>query len=1100
MKATLVQFLYDLKPHLNEKQKAIKSIFVVFILLKAGILYSYQSHATCIYTANNTIETDTIPPVTVKGIIQTQKDLPVVGVTVRVEGKTKATLTDSSGYFYLSNVTIGTTLIISRIGFETVRVKVKRQDFLTIEMHPSMHSLNLLEVVSTGYQSIPKERATGSFTFIDKKLFNEQVSTDILSRLPTIANGLTINHKLNDGQIMIRGLSTINGPMDPLIIVDNFPYQGDISNINPNDVESITLLKDAAASSIWGTKAGNGVIVITTKKGKNNQPLTVELNSNITVGQKPDLFYFKNIPTSDYIDVEKFLFDKKFHFSDTANYLHPPFSKVYEILFKERSGEISKQVAEDKINALRNIDIRNEFLKYMYQNPVNQQYNINFQGGSHNTTHYFSVGIDRNIDNLDAKYNRLTLRLRNTFRPFRNLEITAGAFYSKHKSLSGRPGYGDLHAGSSNRMPYVEFADKNGNPLPLALKYRQSYIDTLGGGKLLDWNYYPLEDYKYEKVTNKVQALTIDLGLDYKISNSFNVGIKYQYMKQSSEGKTLHGLQSFYARDMVNLFSEINPVTGRVSHNIPKGGILDLSENSLESYDVRGQINFNKSWFQNDITAIIGAEVAQVKGNGHSYTTYGYDDDILTYDNVDFASYYPTLIGYGGFIPSGRDFSGTLNRTISVYGNAAYTYNDKYILSLSARRDGSNLFGATTRNKWQPLWSSGISWIISSETFYHWSFVQYLKLRTTYGYSGNTDPSLSGITTIGFAGTNPYTHGVMAIVDNFYNPDLKWENIRQLNIGIDFTLFQSRISGSVDYYRKKASDLIGPVPVDLTTGLGVPTVSQNVGTLRTLGIDANIKSLNVDNNIRWTTTVNFSTNKNKILKYHAETDAVFVVSSGFASKEGRPVYGIYSYKWGGLNPQNGDPIGYLNGKPSKDYQSIVSSSYPIDDLIFNGSRTPTLFGSIGNTISWHNLSLSVWFTYKFGYYFRRRSIGYSSLFNGRSRGNYDFVNRWRKPGDEKYTNVPSMVYPASGSRESFYDLSEVLVEKGDHIRLKYITVSYRLSKDQLPGLPFEYLKIYANINNLGIVWRANNYHLDPEYRQGKIPPSRSISLGVNIKF
>lgn len=285
------------------------------------------------------IEKDTL----ITGFVRADSTLqPLAGATITLRETNVSTVTDNTGRFEVAIPDAGVTLIITYIGHISKIIKVdKKTKFpINVLLAKTQQKMEEIIVVSTGYQDIPKERATGSFTQIDNKRFNEQAGTNILDRLPSIMNGMSVTNINRRNLTTIRGLSALTGPTGPLIIVDNFPYEGDINNINPNDVESISILKDAAAASIWGSRAGNGVIVITTKKGQFNTPVKVEFNANIFIAEKPDLFAAKNfISSSDFIDVEQFLFDKKYRFSDTL--LSPiPFSPVYEILFKKESGNL----------------------------------------------------------------------------------------------------------------------------------------------------------------------------------------------------------------------------------------------------------------------------------------------------------------------------------------------------------------------------------------------------------------------------------------------------------------------------------------------------------------------------------------------------------------------------------------------------------------------------------------------------------------------------------------------------------------------------------------------------------------------------------------
>src|SRR5690242_11626999 len=277
------------------------------------------------------------------GKVVNQKGEPVPGATIKIKGENMGATTDEKGAFTLTGFHSNDMMMVSAIGYQTAEIKLNGQKELSISLKPDVRELSQV-TISTGYQEIPKERATGSFDFIDNKTLNQQVGTNILNRLDGVASAVLFpKQNLQKGpDFMIRGLSTINGPKNPLIIVNNFPYDGDINNINPNDVESVTILKDAAASSIWGVRAGNGVVVITTKKGRFNQPLKVDFNTDVIVSGKPNLSSLRTISSRDYIDVEEMLFDKGYYNSRLNNtYSFPAVSPVVEILAKQKAGLIS---------------------------------------------------------------------------------------------------------------------------------------------------------------------------------------------------------------------------------------------------------------------------------------------------------------------------------------------------------------------------------------------------------------------------------------------------------------------------------------------------------------------------------------------------------------------------------------------------------------------------------------------------------------------------------------------------------------------------------------------------------------------------------------
>lgn len=1042
-------------------------------------------------------------PITVKGKVFDEQGGPISGATIILKRTKLMTVTDKYGEFTLHDAFVDDTLLVSAIGYETAEEPNNTRGLVYIRLKRDIKALEEV-ILSTGYQDIPRERATGSFTKIDNKIFNQQVGTDVLSRLASIANGLSINKRTNsNGQISIRGISTLRGPKDPLIILDNFPYEGDIKNINPNDVETITLLKDAAAASIWGAKAGNGVIVITTKKGRFNQPLKIELTTNYTITDEPDLFYQPAISSADFIDMEQFLFSKKYRFGDTARSSKPPFSAVYEILFKERKGELTPGQSKAQLDALRLIDTRNEFNKYFYKKAVNRQYAINIRGGSGVMAWIIAAGYDKNANELNAKYDRLNLRAENNFKLAKNLSASTSLYFTQTTSTTGRPGYGDISTTNGFIPPYTRFAADNGDPLPLYRDYRQVYIDTVGNGKLLDWKYYPLDDYKHTHQSFKTQDILFNAAINYKIMDVLHVELKYQYEKQAGQSRNLRTGDSYFTRNLINLYSQLDRSANTVTYAIPQGAILDLSANDLESNNLRAQLNFAKQWNKHDIVLLAGAEARQSKNTGNSYRTYGYNDELLTNANVDWATTQPTFItGARLFIPNTAGFSHTLVRFVSTFANAAYKYNDKYYFSVSSRRDASNTFGVATNDKWSPLWSAGLGWDIFKESFYKSSFLSYLKLRGTYGYSGNIDPSMTAITTLQYLSTSPYTFSPYARIDKFYNPDLRWEKVSMFNIGIDFRTRNRTISGSIEYYYKKATDLFGSSPIDYTAGLGTSRLIKNVASMKGRGIDIELNSINTRGKLKWTTDLNFNVNKDKVTRnYLSSQQGRNYINGGISISgiEGKPVYSVFSYSWAGLDPLTGEPQGYINGHTSKNYSALLNDSTLIQDLIWSGPGMPVVFGSLGNTITWKNFSLSARITYKFGYYFQRQSINYTTLFANAS-GHADYQLRWQQPGDEYKTDVPAMIYPANSNRDAFYTSAEILVEKGDHIRLQYINLGYTLDKTKFRSLPFESIQFYSVLNEIGIIWRANNKGIDPDYRNGIIPSSASLSLGCKLIF
>lgn len=1042
----------------------------------------------------------------ISGRIINTSGQPIPGASVYLLHGKESFIADANGYFMLFLPSSPDTLVVTHIGYvpEYAPAKLIGSGPLIITLTESAKQLQEV-TVNTGYQQLPKERATGSFTKISNEVLNLQTGTYILNRLDGVANSVLFdNTKLSSANrqlnFNVRGINSINGSQDPLIVLDNFPYEGDINNINPDDVESITILKDASAASIWGTRAGNGVVVITTKKSTFNQPVKIEFHTDVIVAKKPDLFYLPQMNSGDYIDVEQMLFNNGAYDNLINSVSQTALSPAVTIFLNRQNGSISADDSAAQIDALKKVDIRNDFDKYMYQQAVTQQYSLNLRGGGNNIAWLVSGGYNKDIGQLDNKWNRLNLNIQNTYKPFKNLQLGLAVLYTNTNATSGKPGYGDVTVGGKP-VPYLSFADGNGNPLPVDIVYRKSYTDTAGAGKLLNWDYFPLEDYKHNTTKTYQQDMIANLSLQYSFTKWLNATLTYQYQQQKSLSKNLADAQSFAARNMINLYSEPDPVTGVINYIIPPGGILTTGNSAEGAQNVRMQFNFSKTWGPHELVAIAGGEVRQLKTISDGNIVYGYDDNLLTSGHVDFRNSYPDYVtGNPQPIPDGISFTEKTNRYVSSFANAAYTYQNKYTVSGSLRKDASNLFGVNINDKWNPFGSAGISWNISREQFYKASLFPYLKLRATYGFSGIVDQSRSAVTTLTYIGTDNVTGFERAQVSQFGNPDLKWEKIGTLNLGLDFSSRNNVLSGSIEYYRKKGFDLFRPSPIDYTAGLRSNTVTKNIANSLSNGLDIVLQSQNLRGAFNWNTNLIFSYNVSKTTKYYYPEGAIYQAGFGQTISPiiGESLYAINSYKWGGLDPSNGDPQGYLNKQLSTDYYSIFNSMKSPDSLVYSGSATPEFFGAVANTFKWKKISLTVNITYKLGYYFRKSALSYDQLFNY-GIGNADFAKRWQNPGDEKTTNVPSMIYPNVSGRDQFYLLSTATVLKGDHIRLQFINVSYDLNNSWFHKLPFHNLQVYLNAANLGILWRANKEGIDPDYPSSLYPPT-TYTLGLRVNF
>lgn len=1032
-------------------------------------------------------------------VISARDNLPLPGAAIKVKGQPGGISADSSGRFSLSAPSKEFVLQISFLGF-----KLKEEMVILPLSAPLLIALieqeNSLEevIVSTGYQSVPKERATGSFAQVDNTLLNRSTSPDIISRLEDIVPGLVFNRK-GANSLSIRGQSTIYANAQPLIVLDNFPYDGNINLINPNDVESVTVLKDAAAASIWGSRAGNGVIVITTKKGKYNRPPQVSFNSNVTIGDRPDLFYEPQMSSSDYIDMEKVLFGRNYYRSmETSTNKNNPFSPVVELLIAKRDGLITPALVDAQIESLKQYDVRRDLEQHLYRNSVNQQYSVNLSGGGDAHRYLLSAGYDNNLFSSVGNGNkRITLNAANSYSLLKQkLELNAGIYYTNRRTDQNNPGSIRL-SGNRALFPYARITDDLDQPSALIHDYRPSFILAAEQQGLLNWEYNPIRELELGDNGSKTADYRINGGLKYKFFEGLTADVLYQFGSSSENGQDLQVLESYYTRNLINNMTTINP-DGSLKRNIPLGDILDIENGSITSHNLRGQLGYDHSWRQkHSLNAIAGWEMRSYDAQNNNHRLYGYDDEYGSSSVIDYVTPFTLYSnpGASSSIPNQDYRSELADRFISWYMNSAYTYKGRYTVSLSGRMDQSNLFGVRANQKGVPLWSAGASWDISRESFYKIDWLPELKIRSTYGYNGNIDKTVTAYTTALLSvNVSPVYKLPYAIITNPPNPELRWERIKMLNLGIDFSSAGQRIKGSIDYFYKRGLDLIGFSPYAPSTG--ITQFKGNMASIQGNGIDALISSLNIKKSFQWNTDLIVSYATDKVLDYKVSNTATSLVQSADAARypvSGRSLYSVYSYPWAGLDPLTGDPQGYLNGAISKNYSGIIGASTP-GNIVYHGASRPLLSGALRNTFSWEGVSLSANISYRLGYYFRRNSVRYNTVLTGQG-GHGDYSIRWQNAGDEVFTSVPSTPVSSNTNRDNLYIYSSALVEKGDHIRIRDINISYDMERSGLK-LPFKRTQVYVYANNIGMLWKANEAGIDPDYQTG--PPPRTIAAGLRI--
>lgn len=1040
--------------------------------------------------------------ITIKGTVINQQMEPIAGATITLKKTNRTTTSNDKGEFTIPNTILWDTIVVSAVGYETKEEPNNERGRITVILNRSAKTLQEVSV-NTGYQTIPRERATGSFAKIDNELLNRSVNPNILNRIDNITPGLLFDRRRPDETtLQIRGLSTLTSSINfPLIILDNFPYEGKIENINPNDVESITILKDAAAASIWGARAGNGVIVITTKKGTYNQKAHLHFTTNLSVSPRQQWKHKDLMSVHDFIDIERFLFDKDFYNADlNNNNSRPALTPVVEILAQQRAGLLTSLEADAAIQKLSANNLRQDLYSHMHRNAITQQYAATFNTGSSNARYGLTTGYDKGISGFKGDENsRIYLRTELGFKPFEKLQLSFNTIYTllnnKNNSMAGLDNY---------RMnivkeiyPYASLLNDDGTPAFLNLRYRGAFTDTAGGGKLLPWKFNPLQELDIADKQTRSNNLLSTISLRYNFTPKLTADISYQYGRSLQQFENHHHPSGFFARDLVNQFTEING--NNIRYNIPAGGILDKNVLTTETENARAGLNYILDHGPHQFTTIAGIELRDNKINVTQNRTYGYNKGLLTFTEVDYVNRFPTYANIGGTrtIPSFSNLEEKTNRFTSIYGNIGYTLNKKYTITASARKDASNIFGLKTNQKSVPLWSVGGAWKISAEPFYKFHLLPHLNFRSTFGYSGNVNPSAVALTTIRYASSVSSPVNIpYATVNTPPNPQLKWEKVNTFNAAIDFALKNNRLVGSLEYYTKISTDLIQPQLIDPTTGYSF--ITANNASMKGKGFELALQATILQlQNAAITTSFNFSYADYKVTRYLFIQNKTGFVSNGevLLPIEGFNPYQVVSYKWAGLNADTGQPEGWLNNNRSTDYAAL--QNLPLEEQVLHGTALPKYFGNWLNNLTWHNITLSANLTYRFGYFFRKRALSYSELYQY-NRGHAEYSRRWLKRGDELITNVPAISYPADSRSDQFYTYSHIHVLPGDHIRLDDIRLSiqpFAGKQHLLKGLDVFVLASELNI----LLMKTNKEDLDPSFYDRPLPPP-IYSLGLRINL
>lgn len=1070
---------------------------------------------------------------TITGIVTDADGRPLIGATVIPEGYAirNGVITSSDGRYTLRLEQATAALVFSFVGMSPQKVPVEGKSVINVRLQSDIRQLQQVNVISTGYQVLPKERSTGAAELITAKQIKEVPAPNMMERLEGLVPGVRFDVRNNT--INIRGKNTlgVTDGSSPLIVIDGFPaveqkltdrLNGNasagaiLSRYNPEDIESITVLKDAAATSIWGAKAANGVIVITTKKGVKNSS-RINFSSNLSVSAPANMDHLDRMSSSEYIDLEREMKDLGY-FSDpyywdsswmTFNQ-NKPVSEALEWMFKVDRGQATAAQRDSALSALGKLDNRKQIRDLMLQHAITQQYNLSFSGGGQNSTYYVSTNYSKDIPvfrNNKGENYFVTANLSNDL--FNNrVTVTTGINYNYANSVSNQAALNAIGSSRLGLRPYEMLQDAAGNPIARSIDYRDEVAADFLSKGYLPWTYSPLQELNYGNTDSKENRFRFNTAINTKVTNWLNVDLSGSLQRNTEEEIILNETNSYDSRTMLNTATTVG-TNGRLVYGIPFGGKMQTANSTATSYSLRGQVNVNKS-FGNifNLNALAGTEIRQEKGSRYQQTRYGFNEETYTSAAWDPTASYQTVMGWSSSLGySDGSIRNSISRALSYYGNAALSiFGNRYTVSGSVRFDDFTLVGASRSQRAKPLWSVGAKWDVKSENFMqNVNWLDALNLRLTYGTGGSIPTSASKTAVMSIYAPNSTTREPYGDIVRPANDKISWELTKSWNLGIDFALLNNRLGIGADVYGKKTTDILWQFPINTTYGWS--SLQYNAASMKGHGYEFSVRGEIVrSKNFGWTSVFNLSYNTNEVTdsRFTKNENAVLVVNGG-SYIVGMPTDYMYAYRWAGLDDKGRSQVYDKEGKIIN--ADAGNNQITTEDLVYEGRTTPPFFGALFNNFNYKAFTFGVRITYEMGHVFRRPSIQNYPDWNGAYQGvvgtQKDLARRWRKPGDEATTNVPGLENVSTNNLNR-YKWSDLLTESGSHVRLQQISMGYQIPSRVLSGLFLKSGSVSLSARNLGIIWRKNKSGVDPNYivtnNYSNLPPAKAYFLSVNASF
>lgn len=1009
---------------------------------------------------------------TVSGNVLDSKKAPLQGVSITVKGTTRGTTTDADGHFVLPNVPDKGTLVVSSTGFTAQEIGVGSRTTFNVTLAEAVNALN--DVVVIGYGTRQRRDVTGAVSQVKATQLENENPQSVQDLLRGNVPGLSVTSSPNakgGGNLLVRGRSSINAGTSPLIVLDGVIYPGDLSDINPNDIATVDVLKDASSAAVYGAKAASGVILVTTKKGSGAKP-TITFNSNTglaTLAMNEPLYDGPGFVKwrTDVLKSTNISNAKPFQFDDPRNLP----SNITVDQWKAYDNSLGDAV-DIWLTRLKLLPVERENYKIgkttnwydmMFQTGVRNDHTVSISGKKEDVSYYMSANYTRNEGYIVG--DKFT-----TFRTRINLEAKAAKFMTVGMNLQ----YADRDESQVpvtwqqmvNASPYGEVYKADGVTL------RDSPNDDIGN------NTNPFLDNVY---TNRLRKYNTLFGSIYAKGN-----LPWGFSYQSNFTPNFEFYRNFNGTSAKDF---------RVS---VRKGVASRQNRTTFNWQMDNLLMWNKAFGEHKIDATFLVNAEKYQQWDETMNNEGFDpNDNLSYNNIA-AGIKPTI--------SSNDQRSTGD---ALMARINYSFRDKYLLTTSVRRDGYSAFGLQNPRATFP--SIALGWVFSKEKFSNISWLNYGKLRASWGINGNRDigryDALSNLTTGKYQFITP--SGQIILVSQLYvnrlqNPGLKWERTESYNLGLDYSILKDRISGSIDVYRKSTKDLlINRALPDVT---GFANVLDNLGEVQNRGIELGISTLNIKSpSFSWRSNVNFTLNRNKIVHLYGPTPDYDASGKVIGQSEkddvanrwfiGHDIDEIWDLKVLGVWQQDEAAAAAKYGVKPGDFKVEDvngDSKYSDADRQFVGYRNPRYMWTFRNDFTYKNFDFS---------FMMYSSWGQKEEFN-QAKNNGGFIDRqnsYQVPywTPENPINDYARLFSSNGSA------GFNVYRQTSFIRLSTIALGYTVSPRFLTRAKIQALKVYMNVNNAAVYqpewtfWDAE-YRVNPPSDRTVVPPPRYYTLGVNL--